>query len=130
MPPTPPPDRMVLDMSMPPSDTTEDTATLLRDLNRPEGTPPHATSTPMRSLQMTAQFQAQSNLLDGDSEMQRALGGMDSYEGDSVPNGRPRECEVQRASIICLIQRRVVSAQATQRRGSFTCETTVVDIAL
>ncbi|CCL98358.1 uncharacterized protein FIBRA_00353 [Fibroporia radiculosa] len=89
MPPTPPPDRMVVDLSMPPADMTEDTATLFRDLNRSEATPPHATSTPMRSLVMSAQLQTQSNLLEGDSEMQRALRGMESDEGDSLLNGRP-----------------------------------------
>ncbi|KAI0940568.1 hypothetical protein AcW1_003729 [Taiwanofungus camphoratus] len=87
MPPTPLSGEMVMDMSIPPTDTSEDTATLLRQL-KAEQTPPHATSTPMRSLQISSQLQGQSNLLDGDSEMQKALGGMDSYEGESLSNGR------------------------------------------
>ncbi|KZT67201.1 hypothetical protein DAEQUDRAFT_408299 [Daedalea quercina L-15889] len=89
MPPTPPPERMVTDMTMPPSDASTDTATLLRELDRPghESTPPHATSAPTRTLQMSEQFNGQSNLLDGDSEMRKALGGLDSYEGDSLANG-------------------------------------------
>ncbi|KAH9924913.1 uncharacterized protein B0H18DRAFT_857175, partial [Fomitopsis serialis] len=54
LPPTPPPERMVTDMTMPPSDTSQDTATLLREDNRPEyeATPPHA----MRTMHMSSQL--------------------------------------------------------------------------
>lgn len=31
-----------------------------------------------------------SDLLEGDSEMRKALGGLDSYDGDSMQNGRAR----------------------------------------
>lgn len=54
---------MVMDMSIPPTDTSEDTATLLRQL-KAEQTPPHATSTPMRSLQISSQLQGQSSELE------------------------------------------------------------------
>ncbi|KZT29055.1 hypothetical protein NEOLEDRAFT_1145361 [Neolentinus lepideus HHB14362 ss-1] len=71
-----------------PSDTsdaagysTEDTASLLRELH----SPPAATSTPLHSMQMPSQMQLHSNLLEGDSEMQRALNNSDSYEGPAFP---------------------------------------------
>ncbi|TFK44544.1 hypothetical protein BDQ12DRAFT_673185 [Crucibulum laeve] len=68
-------------------DDSNDTATIMRDLNSSRATPPAATSTPQHSLRMSvnSQYQFQSNLLDQDSEMQREIEGLDSYEGDSAP---------------------------------------------
>ncbi|TFY81628.1 hypothetical protein EWM64_g2393 [Hericium alpestre] len=71
------------------ADASNDTATFLRQLNSSAASPPDATSTPMRSLQFPSQYQNDSNLLDGDSEMQRAMGALDSFDGDSVQQGRP-----------------------------------------
>ncbi|KAI0071720.1 hypothetical protein K474DRAFT_1668701 [Panus rudis PR-1116 ss-1] len=71
-------------------DVNEDTATLLRDLTGSRSTPPAATSTPLRSMQMPSQLQMHSNLLDQDSEMQRAMKSMESSEGDSFPTNPKR----------------------------------------
>ncbi|RDB24915.1 hypothetical protein Hypma_008048 [Hypsizygus marmoreus] len=67
-----------------PGNDSNDTATFLRDLNASTATPPAATSTPQQSLRMStnSQLQFQSNLMDQDSEMQRAIEGFDSYEAD------------------------------------------------
>ncbi|KAJ8507095.1 hypothetical protein ONZ45_g10497 [Pleurotus djamor] len=50
---------------------SQDTASLLRELN--QSTPPFATSTPQRSLQMPLFASQTSNLLEADSEMNRAM---------------------------------------------------------
>ncbi|KAH9830856.1 uncharacterized protein C8Q71DRAFT_325252 [Rhodofomes roseus] len=120
MPPTPPPERMVTDMTMPPSDTSQDTATILREMNRPEfeATPPHATSTPMRTLQMSSQLSGQSNLLDGDSEMRHALGGFDSYEGDSLANGHAPPFPPSRSRFTSPPPTRPTSWSSHMRAGS------------
>ncbi|KAJ6603124.1 hypothetical protein B0H10DRAFT_2079468 [Mycena sp. CBHHK59/15] len=68
------------------TDDTNDTANFLRDLNSSRATPPAATSTPPHSMEMSADFKYQSNLMDHDSEMQHIMKGMDSYEGDSGPS--------------------------------------------
>lgn len=54
---------MITNMTMPPSDTTEDNATLLRELREPEfqSSPSHPTGTPARTLQMSGQFNGQSS---------------------------------------------------------------------
>ncbi|KAK0437520.1 hypothetical protein EV421DRAFT_1016319 [Armillaria borealis] len=64
-----------------------DTQAMVNDLGNSQATPPAATSTPQHSLQMSlnSYLQAQSNLLDNDSEMQRGLQGFDSDGGES-PN--------------------------------------------
>ncbi|TFK25517.1 hypothetical protein FA15DRAFT_755746 [Coprinopsis marcescibilis] len=63
-------------------DLSDDTADLLRELNSSRNSPPEATSTPQKSLMMStnSQFQLHSNLLEQDSEMQRAIENLDSYE--------------------------------------------------
>ncbi|KAA1475142.1 hypothetical protein DENSPDRAFT_883330 [Dentipellis sp. KUC8613] len=71
-----------MDMSDGPGDKSNDTATLLRELDSSAASPPVATSTPMRSMQFPS-MQNESNLLDQDSEMQRMMGATDSFEGDS-----------------------------------------------
>ncbi|KAH9945685.1 hypothetical protein B0H21DRAFT_693921 [Amylocystis lapponica] len=58
LPPTPPPEQMVVDMSMPPADSSEDTATMLQQLNRQSV---NTTNSPMQTLQMSGQLQAQSS---------------------------------------------------------------------
>ncbi|KAK0455404.1 uncharacterized protein EV420DRAFT_1272569 [Desarmillaria tabescens] len=65
-----------------------DTQAMVNDLGNNQTTPPAATSTPQHSLQMSlnSYLQAQSNLLDHDSEMQRGLQVFDSDEGES-PKG-------------------------------------------
>ncbi|KAK0213031.1 hypothetical protein DFS33DRAFT_1285979 [Desarmillaria ectypa] len=62
-----------------------DTQAMVDDLGNSQATPPAATSTPQHSLQMTlnSYLQAQSNLLDHDSEMQRGLQVFDSDEEES-----------------------------------------------
>ncbi|KAK0195210.1 hypothetical protein F5146DRAFT_1024624 [Armillaria mellea] len=64
-----------------------DTQAMVDDLGNSQATPPAATSTPQHSLQMSlnSYLQAQSNLLDNDSEMQRGLQGFDS-DGRESPN--------------------------------------------
>ncbi|KAG6866629.1 hypothetical protein C0991_000739 [Blastosporella zonata] len=65
-----------------PDDNHDDTPTFLRDTHINTTTPPVAISTPQQSLRMSvdSHFQSQSNLLDQDSEMQRAFEGFDSYD--------------------------------------------------
>ncbi|KAG7446471.1 uncharacterized protein BT62DRAFT_1005767 [Guyanagaster necrorhizus] len=62
-----------------------DTQGMVDDLGNSQATPPAATSTPQHSLQMSfnSYLQAQSNLLDHDSEMQRGLQGFESDDGGS-----------------------------------------------
>ncbi|KAK0476620.1 hypothetical protein IW261DRAFT_1421368 [Armillaria novae-zelandiae] len=66
-----------------------DTQAMVNDLGNSQTTPPAATSTPQHSLQMSlnSYLQAQSNLLDNDSEMQRGLQDFNSDGGES-PNVR------------------------------------------
>ncbi|KAG6920101.1 hypothetical protein DXG01_010169 [Tephrocybe rancida] len=65
-------------------DSDNDAATFLRSTNISTSTPPVATSTPQPSLRMSidSHLPSQSNLLDQDSEMQRAFEGFDSYEAE------------------------------------------------
>ncbi|KAF5326092.1 hypothetical protein D9611_000119 [Ephemerocybe angulata] len=62
----------------------DDTGELLRELNSSRASPPAATSTPQHSMHMSvdvnSQYQSESNLLDQDSEMQRIIDGLDSYD--------------------------------------------------
>jgi hypothetical protein len=77
------------------SDTTADlsgNAPFLRQLEHQPATPPAATSTPQRSVQSPSQLQFQSNLLEQDSDMQKAMKDLNSFDEDSSPNIRP--CEV------------------------------------
>ena len=64
-------------------------APFLRYLTSSTESPPEATSTPQKSIQMPSHLQFQSNLLDQDSDMQDAMRDFDSYEGDSGPNEHP-----------------------------------------
>ncbi|KAF8972910.1 hypothetical protein BDZ97DRAFT_1648569 [Flammula alnicola] len=59
--------------------SSNDTATILRDLKSLQSTPPAATSTPQQSLRLSVNSQFQSNLLDQDTEMQNAIDELDSY---------------------------------------------------
>ncbi|OBZ68164.1 hypothetical protein A0H81_11790 [Grifola frondosa] len=85
------PERMMTDMSMPPADSGEETpASPPQGVVMSDANPSHTSATSMRSLQMSTQLQMQSNLLEQDSEMQKALGGMDSsFESDHAPHPRP-----------------------------------------
>jgi hypothetical protein len=67
-----------------------DNAPFLRQLTSSTATPPEATSTPQRSMQMPSQLQYQSNLLDQELDMQDAMS-FDSYEEDSAPSQRSRK---------------------------------------
>ncbi|KAM5543139.1 hypothetical protein V8D89_003013 [Ganoderma adspersum] len=81
-------DQMVIDMSIPPPNSSTDAAFPARvPVDDSSETPPRATSTPMRTFQMS-NLNMQSNLLDQDSEMQHALLGMDSYESGPIPKHR------------------------------------------
>ncbi|KAI0371109.1 hypothetical protein BV20DRAFT_942621 [Pilatotrama ljubarskyi] len=81
--------KLVMDMSMPPPNSSMDTAMpQTAPIDTSLETPPYATSTPMRTFQMSAHLHMQSNLLDQDSEMQNALQGMDSYEIAPAPKHR------------------------------------------
>ncbi|KAG5646797.1 hypothetical protein DXG03_002174 [Asterophora parasitica] len=77
-----------------PDEDSNDTATFLRDINpNTTDTPPAATSTPQQSLlmSMNSQYPLQSNLMEQDSEMQRAFEGFDSYEAASSSQGPDQE---------------------------------------
>ncbi|KAI0633689.1 hypothetical protein C8Q77DRAFT_806383 [Trametes polyzona] len=78
--PTLPKEQQVMDMSMPPPNSSTDTAMQRAAAGEISFTPPFATSTPMRTFQLSAHLHLESNLLDQDSEMQKALQGMDSYD--------------------------------------------------
>ncbi|KAI0644577.1 hypothetical protein C8Q79DRAFT_781572 [Trametes meyenii] len=88
--PTIPSEQLVMDMSMPPPNSSMDTAMPPSAPADTSETPPYATSTPMRTFQMSAHLHMQSNLLDQDSEMRNALEGMDSYEIAPGPQTRQR----------------------------------------
>ncbi|KAI0044998.1 hypothetical protein FA95DRAFT_1561637 [Auriscalpium vulgare] len=64
------------------AETSNDTATILRQMNA-------SSSTPMRSVQFPSTYQNDSNLLDQDSEMQRAMGAFESFDGESARQDRP-----------------------------------------
>ncbi|PIL34057.1 hypothetical protein GSI_03766 [Ganoderma sinense ZZ0214-1] len=82
-------DQMVIDTSLPPPNSSIDTALPERvPVDHSSETPPRATSTPMRTFQMSANFNMHSNLLDQDSEMQHALQGMDSYDSGPIAKHR------------------------------------------
>ncbi|EIW63188.1 uncharacterized protein TRAVEDRAFT_34391 [Trametes versicolor FP-101664 SS1] len=72
--------KMMRDMSMPPSNSSMDIAMPPAIPGDISGTPTFATSTPMRTFQMSAHLHMQSNLLEQDSEMQKALQGLDINE--------------------------------------------------
>ncbi|KAH9858548.1 hypothetical protein C2E23DRAFT_864453 [Lenzites betulinus] len=81
--------KMVMDMSMPPTNSSTDTAMRRGGIVDLSQTPPLASSTPMRTFQMSAHLDMETNLLDQDSEMQNALQGMDSYNtGTPAPRHR------------------------------------------
>ncbi|KAF8070316.1 hypothetical protein FPV67DRAFT_1012203 [Lyophyllum atratum] len=67
-------------------DDTNDHAPFLQDINLHPTTPPAATSTPQQSLRMSgsSQYPFQSNLMEQDSEMQRAIEDFDSYDADGT----------------------------------------------
>ncbi|KAI8975878.1 hypothetical protein BD414DRAFT_446773, partial [Trametes punicea] len=80
---------MVMDMSIPPPNSSTDIAIPpAAPIDASSESPPYATSTPIRTFQMSAHLHMQSNLLDQDSEMQNALQGMDSYESGPAPKQR------------------------------------------
>ncbi|THH30418.1 hypothetical protein EUX98_g3786 [Antrodiella citrinella] len=89
-PPTPPPEHDTSSGSEEQMDISEDTTTILKPFNGDITSPPDATSTPMRSMQLPLQMQSQSNLLEQDSEMQRAMNDLDSYADDSQALQRRR----------------------------------------
>ncbi|KAF4620699.1 hypothetical protein D9613_000558 [Agrocybe pediades] len=65
------------------NNSSNETATLLRDFDTSHPSPPMATSTPQQSMRMSVSMDLHSNLLDQDTEMQHAIEGLDSYEGDA-----------------------------------------------
>jgi hypothetical protein len=67
-------------------------ASFLQQLEHSPATPPAATSTPQGSMQLASQSQFQSNLLEQDADMQKAMGDFNSFEDDSGINQRP--CKV------------------------------------
>ncbi|KAH8108092.1 hypothetical protein BXZ70DRAFT_35830 [Cristinia sonorae] len=78
----PPTEDAVSSGSEVPMDVSEDTTTVLKHFTGNVSIPPDATSTPMRSVQMPL-MQSQSNLLEQDSEMHRAMRELDSYDEES-----------------------------------------------
>ncbi|EIN11745.1 hypothetical protein PUNSTDRAFT_142009 [Punctularia strigosozonata HHB-11173 SS5] len=67
-------------------DLSADSAAVLEHLNSSAGSPPAATSTPLRqqqSIQLPSQIHAQSNLLDQDSDMHDAMNVLDSFESNT-----------------------------------------------
>ena len=106
---------MVMDMTMPPPNSSTDTAMPpIAPMDISSGTPPYATSTPMRTFQMSAHLHMQSSectlgcprhrslslldLLDQDSEMQNALQGMDSYDSAPAPKHRHSTPSLRRSA--------------------------------
>ncbi|KZT04702.1 uncharacterized protein LAESUDRAFT_760988 [Laetiporus sulphureus 93-53] len=81
--PSPPPAQMVTEMSMPPTDTETNTT----EANEREEVPLPA-ATPMRTLQMS-DLEADTNLLDGDTEMQKELGAVGSSDNEMSVPARP-----------------------------------------
>ncbi|KAF5370874.1 hypothetical protein D9758_002105 [Tetrapyrgos nigripes] len=61
-------------------DTSADTIKFPVDFDPSQIPPPAATSTPQHSLRMSFNGQSVSNLMDQDSEMQKAMAGADSFE--------------------------------------------------
>ncbi|TFK75346.1 hypothetical protein BDN72DRAFT_954973 [Pluteus cervinus] len=79
-------DEPTLDYLM--SNDSYDTAAVLRDLAN-KITQPIATSTPPQSFRMSTESQFQSNLLEQDSEMRRAIADLDSYDAGNATTQRP-----------------------------------------
>ncbi|KAK7692899.1 hypothetical protein QCA50_004534 [Cerrena zonata] len=65
-----------------------DTATILKHLDD-EATTPVVENTMLRSMAMPSQLQMHSNLMEQDSEMQRAMGGVESSEAESATKRSP-----------------------------------------
>ncbi|KAI0790671.1 hypothetical protein C8Q75DRAFT_760087 [Abortiporus biennis] len=88
MPPTRPPKQPSPDTSIVMEEkSTEEYIVVPQQLDNSTAAP-EVSSTPMRSMQLPSNIQMQSNLLEQDSEMQRAMNGMDSYDDDSVSQKR------------------------------------------
>ncbi|KAI0298524.1 hypothetical protein BC826DRAFT_1103024 [Russula brevipes] len=68
------------------SDSSADNATSLRDGHAPRS---GISSASLQTMQLSAQFHSRSNLLDQDSEMQRAMGAIDSFDGASTNQEPP-----------------------------------------
>ncbi|KAH9060095.1 hypothetical protein EDB87DRAFT_1618552 [Lactarius vividus] len=67
------------------SDSSTDNAALIREMHGRTAPAPEISSTSLRTaVHLSTQFQSQSNLLDQDSEMQRAMGAADSFGSTSV----------------------------------------------
>ncbi|CAL1707874.1 unnamed protein product [Somion occarium] len=79
----PPPSSEQSDSDVP-MEVSGDTATIMKQFGSSTGAP-LSTSTPMRSLAIPSHLQMHSNLLDQDSEMQRAMNGVESSEAESAP---------------------------------------------
>ncbi|KAF5386174.1 hypothetical protein D9615_002384 [Tricholomella constricta] len=96
-------------------DDESDTTTFLRDIDPNTTTPPAATSTPQQSLRMSlnSQYPFQSNLMEHDSEMQRAFEGFDSYEADS----RQRPVSFPPSQSVVAETHQYPSQRQTQRRS-------------
>ncbi len=93
------------------SDSSTDNGTSLVDLHASR---PGIASTSMQTMQLSGQFQSHSSstpnpiafirgltsasldLLDQDSEMQRAMGAADSFDGSSTNQGPPRKSRTRR----------------------------------
>lgn len=92
-------------------DISEDTTTVLKHMNGDSSIPPIASSTPLRSMQIPLQNESQSSelhtysavnvsaypaldLLEQDSEMQRAMRDLDSFEESQSLQSRKSECRV------------------------------------
>ncbi|KAF8265240.1 hypothetical protein EI94DRAFT_1736338 [Lactarius quietus] len=66
------------------SDSSTDNAALIREMHGHAAPAPGISSTSLQTVHLSNQFQSQSNLLDQDSEMQRALGVADSFDSAST----------------------------------------------
>ncbi|KAH9961259.1 hypothetical protein BC827DRAFT_1203507 [Russula dissimulans] len=90
------------------SSTENDNVTSLRDMHAP------GSGISSTSMQLSAQFQGHSNLLDQDSEMQRAMGAADSFDGASSNQGVPPSASLRP------VPQMTVSSLAARPRSSLT----------
>ncbi|KAI0316515.1 hypothetical protein OF83DRAFT_240677 [Amylostereum chailletii] len=92
-----------MDLSDGPVGASAGTNTFLRQLNASSASVPAGSNT-IRSLQFPSQIE-DDNLLEQDSEMQRAMGAWDSYDGESTRHDRPLSFPPPRSKVTPLAAR-------------------------
>ncbi|KAG6829368.1 hypothetical protein H0H87_011659 [Tephrocybe sp. NHM501043] len=109
-------------------DDDHNTANFLRSTNDMTNTPPTATSTPQQSLRMSvdSHFPSQSNLLDQDSEMQRAFEAFDNDEPEASGQ-RQADDHPSSTSTLAREQQKRPSSQTSRDWHSTSHETSSSD---